>query len=708
MGNRDLVLFKLNSFKSLQTSAYRLLYSVGHVSFFSFLLMFVFTWSPVSHAGDKRLLSYTGRILNPDSSPLQSSSVTFSFQILAPSGCVLWQETLSAVNMSGSNGIVDLKVGAGANAAAGGLTWTQVFQNGVAFSSLTGTGCGGGTYTGAATDDRTLYMTFNDGSGSNTVGPMSLLSLSQNAMLAGYPLYGSPTNGQMLTFDSTNSYWYPSTVGGSGTVTSVNVALAASLSSIISASGGPVTTAGSITLSASNQTANTVFAGPSSGGAAAPTFRALVAADIPSIDAAKITTGVVPIGSGGTNSSTALSNNRIMVSSSGAIVEASALTNGQLLIGSSGAAPVAATITGTSNQVSVATGAGSITLSTPQNIHTGASPTFTGLTLSGMSSAGLVKNSAAGVLSGGGTLATTDMPTYATNSVMTTNSSGVLTASAGSSTGQLLAMNAGSPAWSTATYPLTTTVSQLLYSSSSNVVAGLATANSSVLITNGSGVPAWSTLTTDNFSQYALLAGRSGGQSLTGGTGSGENVTINSTTHATKGYVLLNTGGGNVGIGTSSPGQALEVNGSVKATAYISTSDRRLKTNIESLQGSLDKIKQLRGVSFDWKKDGQHEIGLIAQEVEEIYPDLVVTDSITGLKAVKYSSLVSPLIEATKELSVRCEMSQKQMDEISLQMARHLQVVERKLANIENENKELHNLVKSLEQRVKTIEAGQK
>lgn len=86
--------------------------------------------------------------------------------------------------------------------------------------------------------------------------------------------------------------------------------------------------------------------------------------------------GTLPIANGGTNSATALNNNRIMVSSGGAIVEAAALTNGQLLIGSTGAAPVAASITGTANRVTVAVGAGTITLSGPQDIATTSTPTF--------------------------------------------------------------------------------------------------------------------------------------------------------------------------------------------------------------------------------------------------------------------------------------------------------------------------------------------
>ena len=94
--------------------------------------------------------------------------------------------------------------------------------------------------------------------------------------------------------------------------------------------------------------------------------------------------GVLPIVRGGTNSGTALNNNRIMVSSGGAIVEAAALTNGQLLIGSTGVAPVAANITvGALASLTVTNGAGSIVIDAIQDIRTSASPTFVNATLSG-------------------------------------------------------------------------------------------------------------------------------------------------------------------------------------------------------------------------------------------------------------------------------------------------------------------------------------
>jgi len=93
---------------------------------------------------------------------------------------------------------------------------------------------------------------------------------------------------------------------------------------------------------------------------------------------------------------------------SGRLSSAAALSNGQLLIGSTGAAPVAATLSqGTG--VTVTNGAGSIQIGIGQSVATTDSPSFTGMTLSGMTTAGFVKNSTAGVLSGGNNITTADV-----------------------------------------------------------------------------------------------------------------------------------------------------------------------------------------------------------------------------------------------------------------------------------------------------------
>ncbi len=95
--------------------------------------------------------------------------------------------------------------------------------------------------------------------------------------------------------------------------------------------------------------------------------------------------------------------------------------------------------------------------------------------------------------------------------------------------------------------------------------------------------------------------------------------------------------------------------GSVTANAFYYQSDERLKTNIKTLGDSLSKILQLRGVSFNWKETGKSNIGLIAQEVEKVYPDAVTTNEKTGIKSVEYANLVAPLIEAVKDQQKQIE-----------------------------------------------------
>jgi len=109
------------------------------------------------------------------------------------------------------------------------------------------------------------------------------------------------------------------------------------------------------------------------------------------------------------------------------------------------------------------------------------------------------------------------------------------------------------------------------------------------------------------------------------------------------------TANGSVGIGTMTPSEKLEVSGSVKATAYLYTSDERLKKEIITLPDALTKALQLRGVNFVWKNNNEKTVGFIAQEVEAVYPELVKTDKVTGYKAVQYGNIVAILVEALKQ-----------------------------------------------------------
>ena len=118
-----------------------------------------------------------------------------------------------------------------------------------------------------------------------------------------------------------------------------------------------------------------------------------------------------------------------------------------------------------------------------------------------------------------------------------------------------------------------------------------------------------------------------------------------------------------VGVGGASDATyELKVTGDVGATgdivAYIS-SDKRLKDNIQPIEGALDKVSQISGNTFDWNEEKQNiykgkDYGVIAQEIQEVMPELVDTRD-NGYLAVKYDKIVPLLIESIKELKKEIE-----------------------------------------------------
>jgi hypothetical protein len=126
-------------------------------------------------------------------------------------------------------------------------------------------------------------------------------------------------------------------------------------------------------------------------------------------------------------------------------------------------------------------------------------------------------------------------------------------------------------------------------------------------------------------------------------------------------------GNGRVGIGTVNPSETLEVVGNITATAYFYTSDEKLKDNITELTG-LAIVNKLRGVSFNWKEGGDPSIGVVAQEVEAVLPQVVATNEETGMKSVNYGALVGPLIESTKELDARNTEQDKTIEQLTLEI----------------------------------------
>ena len=123
----------------------------------------------------------------------------------------------------------------------------------------------------------------------------------------------------------------------------------------------------------------------------------------------------------------------------------------------------------------------------------------------------------------------------------------------------------------------------------------------------------------------------------------------------------LNVTGGSIGVGVTPNATNGRIDASNDIVAY-SSSDKRWKTNIKLIESPLEKLQKLSGVEFDWIEDFRahgnsgNDIGVIAQEVEEVLPQVVQTRD-SGMKAVRYEKLIPLLIETIKE-------QQQQIDEL--------------------------------------------
>ena len=115
------------------------------------------------------------------------------------------------------------------------------------------------------------------------------------------------------------------------------------------------------------------------------------------------------------------------------------------------------------------------------------------------------------------------------------------------------------------------------------------------------------------------------------------------------------------GFTTYSSNQATNTNSSVTFGSIVSSgnvtaySDLKLKTEIHTIKNSLDIVSKLRGVNYKWLNNSQSDIGVIAQEVEEVIPE-IVKETNDGIKTVDYGRMVSVLIESIKELNAKVKI----------------------------------------------------
>ena len=177
----------------------------------------------------------------------------------------------------------------------------------------------------------------------------------------------------------------------------------------------------------------------------------------------------------------------------------------------------------------------------------------------------------------------------------------------------------------------------------------------------GYGVKFWGG--SNNYSiQMSEVGNGSWGGRVAGETTSDYNMYFTMTGGTNRGFVFRNSvssGGAVAGIDASGNFRA------VGDVIVYSSSDARLKDNVKPIENALDKIMQIRGVEFDWNNNQDahtgHDIGVIAQEVEAVLPEIVTTRD-TGYKAVKYEKLTALLIETVKELKAEIDDLRAQLN----------------------------------------------
>jgi len=148
--------------------------------------------------------------------------------------------------------------------------------------------------------------------------------------------------------------------------------------------------------------------------------------------------------------------------------------------------------------------------------------------------------------------------------------------------------------------------------------------------------------------------------------------------------------GGGLGIGTTAPTQALHVVGNIRVSAIgsgaywgpvnrtfdgtftTSTSDIRLKENVKTINGGLNKVMQLRGVTFTWKSNPEYgnRIGFIAQELEQVLPELVFTNDVDGYKGINYAEVTAVLVEAIKDLKTENDRMKAENEKMNARIER--------------------------------------
>ena len=150
----------------------------------------------------------------------------------------------------------------------------------------------------------------------------------------------------------------------------------------------------------------------------------------------------------------------------------------------------------------------------------------------------------------------------------------------------------------------------------------------------------------------------------------------------------------------------IQYNGNIRVSGAVAVnSDGRLTQNIVPLTDTLSKLDQLRGVSFEWdhlaasmgNKEGEKGIGMIAQELQKVYPELVVASKNGNQEylSIDYGKFTVVLLQALKELQSQIDATQNQIQE-QKQLTKEL----------ESRVSAKQDLINALQEKIKTLEKG--
>lgn len=435
---------------------------------------------------------------------------------------------------------------------------------------------------------RTISLS-GDLTGSVSFDGTADVSISTN-ISAGAVTLGTDTSGNYIQSISTTAPLSGGAVGSAGTV--ISLALATGYGDTQNPFG--------------SKNSNYVFAAPS-GASGTPTFRALVSSDIPSLDAAKINSGTLAVAQGGTGTATLTG----IVKGNGTGAFTSAIAGTDYVIPSGNITGNAATVTNGVYTNGNQTIDGTKTFSSviTSSVVSGTAP------LSVVSNT-LIQNLNADLLDGKHSTdfaSTSHTHLYAGS----TSAGGSANSVANSYT---VAINGG------------TVEGSNLYTFDGSAAKGINfVAGSNISLTAASG-----TITIDS--------------TAAGGLTVSDDTTTNATYYPT---FVTATSGSAASAGVSSTKLTFNPStGQLNARTFNSTSDRRAKENIRQITNALNTVERITGVEFTWRETGQTSYGYIAQDIEEVLPAVVSTNS-DGDKSVNYDATIAILLEAIKELNTK-------------------------------------------------------